>query len=223
MIAAIPSSQRAEMCNALANQLTMFTSVFVYVNNCSFIDYERLQWSHNVFLINETHIQGKGPECHNRVFRSMIDTLPVSDTLFIEDDVELSPTFVNHFLSTFKAVQSLYYGFSLSPIYIPEKKCQYTPVQKPIIHQMRHTALKNQRYVDGNFAVPENVMRKIKQSDAPYPVTKSSSGIGNTLSKMLYGWGCPMFVTIPSMLGHGDHESLQFPEGRKRVPLIARI
>ena len=55
------------------------------------------------------------------------------------------------------------------------------------------------------------------------PVLKSSSGIGRFLSQKMYGAKFNMYGISPSLVGHGDHESIQFGEARKKVPLIAKI
>ena len=55
------------------------------------------------------------------------------------------------------------------------------------------------------------------------PVLKSSSGIGKFLSQKMYEAKFNMYGISPSLIGHGDHESIQFGERRKQVPLIAKI
>ena len=221
MIAAIPTSQRPEMCQKVANQLTMYQNVFVFVNNCDFQDYFNLNWNENIILIDATQIKGTGAESHNKTCQKMIRILPVEDTLFIEDDVTLSDSFKENFILTFETLKDRYKNFSLSPIYIPEKKCHYTPQQPTTYMSLGEVKIQNQRYIDGNFAIPKDVLLHFKQLRGNYPVKKANSGISPVLSRLMYYKRWPMYVTIPSMLGHGEHESLQFPEGRKRVPLIA--
>lgn len=64
-------------------------------------------------------------------------------------------------------------------------------------------------------------MKRALKNDVP--VLKSSSGIGKAVSMAFYRNGIDMYCTIPTMIGHGEHESIQFKEGRKKVPLIAKI
>jgi hypothetical protein len=227
MNAAIPTSQRPEMCNYVANSLTDYENVFVFVNNSDFSDYEKLKWNDNVRLF-WLSISGEPKQCHNKTFLQMLTFLPVEDTLFIEDDVTLSDLFINEFQAIFKLFSNGW-DISLSPIWIPEKKCHYTPDVSQdsllLLEFGEHLNFKRQRYIDGNFAIKANILKHFKSiiGTTKFPVLKSNSGISPVLSKEMYKMGFPMWVIIPSLLGHGDHESLQFPEGRKRVPLIAKI
>lgn len=226
MIAAIPTSQRPEMCQSVANQLTQFKHVGIFVNNCEFSSYKQLSWNDNVILFDCTDIVGTGAQAHNLTFRRMIKNLSHDDdVLFIEDDIVLSDVFHAKFIAVFNHLKKTQKGFSFSPIYIPEKKCKYTPAPAISRKKISGVYIQNQAYIDGNFAVPASVISVFKKAnkELAFPVKKANSGISPVLSVTMYHARFPMLVAVPSMIGHGDHDSLQFPEGRKRVPLIAKI
>jgi hypothetical protein len=157
----------------------------------------------------------------------MIETLPEgNDVLFLEDDLLIGNDFHEKFTRNFRYLKSFYNDFSISPIWIPSKKCHYTP--EPLAEIiLTNNGIENhlQRYVDGNFAVTSNVLSGYKMliKEKDFPVLKSNSGIGPVLSQYMYEHGYPMMVTKPSLVGHGTHHSLQFGIRRKMVPLIATI
>jgi hypothetical protein len=82
-----------------------------------------------------------------------------------------------------------------------------------------------QKYVDGIFYMTKSLHREVKDwfASNEVPVLKSSSGIGKFLSEKMYRAKFNMYGISPSLIGHGDHESIQFGERRKQVPLIAKI
>lgn len=232
MIIAIPTSQRAKMCLNVVKNLPQH-QIFVYVNNCEYSDYENLEWPDNVFLFDFTHISGEPKYCHNITFRKMISSLPDKDVLFLEDDIEISEDFKSNAFNEIFEICRFYLnssGFAVSPIWIPEKKCLYTPNVKKnfdINFKAKNESYKIDyiHYIDGMFAVNSLVLKEMKKlvKKVNFPVLESTSGIGPVLSRFMFSNNYPMLVVKPSLIGHGDHESLQFGEKRKEVPLIANI
>ena len=220
MIAVIPTSSRAEMCLSVAKNLSKFEKVLVLVNNCEITPYYILQWPDNVILFNQTHIKGEPKKSHNTVIKKYLLNPTIKDTLFIEDDVTFSDKF-DSFFDIFSNLKAIYGAFSFSPIYIPEKKCRYTTADEKGLTKNLFT----QVYIDGNFAIPVKVLKEFRElaNNESFPVLKSNSGISPVLSKYMAAKKYPMICHVPSLLGHGDHDSIQFPEGRKKVPLIAKI
>lgn len=220
MIAVIPTSSRAEMCLSVAKNLSKFEKVLVLVNNCEITPYYILQWPDNVVIFNWTHIKGEPKKCHNTVIKKYLSNPTIKDTLFIEDDVTFSDKF-DRFFDIFSNLKAIYGAFSFSPIYIPEKKCRYTTAEEKHLTNNLFT----QVYIDGNFSIPVKVLKEFRElaNTESFPVLKSNSGISPVLSKYMAAKKYPMICHDPSLLGHGDHDSIQFPEGRKKVPLIAKI
>jgi hypothetical protein len=166
----------------------------------------------------------------------MVD-IPDNDILVLEDDVVLCDDFLGklddhiELIDYYQAMEgpSSRSGkpFALTPIYIPEKKCNYTPVKSEELYDIRGHKVFTQKYVDGIFYMTKSLHREVKDWFAQYngniPVLESSSGIGRFLSQKMYGAKFNMYGISPSLIGHGDHESIQFGEARKKVPLIAKI
>lgn len=228
MIVAIPTSNRPEMLSHVIDRLQGFEQIYIYVNNCDMDRYAAVfEKAKHVRVIDLTDIQGEPKQCHNLTFRKMIETLPEgNDVLFLEDDLLIGNDFYEKFTRNFRYLKSFFKDFSISPIWIPSKKCHYTPQTLAEII-LRNNGIENhlQRYVDGNFAVTSGVLSGYKMliKEKDFPVLKSTSGIGPVLSRYMYEHGYPMMVTKPSLVGHGTHESLQFGIRRKMVPLIATI
>lgn len=224
MQAAIPSCDRPTQCLMVTHYLGLFDEVHVFVNNCDFGPYLLENWPDNVILHNWTDITGEPKLCHNTTFKKMIMWLSESkDVLFIEDDVVPSKNFDVDFINIFTMLKTKYCKhFAFSPIWIPEKKCRYTNAPE---HDIVYFGwdLFTQVYIDGNFAITAEVLQDFKRlvKSRHFPVLKSNSGISPVLSKYMAAMDWPMICRKPSMLGHGDHDSIQFPEGRRRVPLIA--
>lgn len=239
MIILIPTCNRAEMAWNLCNQLKKAEKIVLCVNNCSVFDYYKYKWNDNVH-IQYFEFKGDPKLCHNLTFRAMID-IPDNDILVLEDDVTLCDDFLGklkHFLcritneqcidSEFNVnVSNITKPFAFTPIYIPEKKCNYTPVvSEDIFEEFGHKVF-TQKYVDGIFYMTKGLHHEIKEwfmeGGRNVPVLKSSSGIGRFLSQKMFGAKFNMYGISPSLVGHGDHESIQFGEARKKVPLIAKI
>ncbi len=108
---------------------------------------------------------------------------------------------------------------------IKSKKCEYTKVIIRKFPTLNKTDIQTQKYVDGNFAFPKELHKELKAfiKKTNFPVQISNSGISPIMSKWMFKNNYPMFCTIPTMLEHGEHESLQFGEKRKEVPLIAKF
>lgn len=230
MIIFIPSCNRAEMAWNLCNQLKKAERIVLCVNNCSVFPYYKYKWNDNVH-IQYFEFKGDPKLCHNLTFQRMLQ-IPDNDILVLEDDVVLCDDFLgklNHF------VKNIYSGnsynnpfnkpFAFTPIYIPEKKCNYTPVKSEYCFDSVGYEVFTQKYVDGIFYMSKELHHEVKDwfTHEEVPVLKSSSGIGKFLSKKMYGAKFNMYGISPSLIGHGDHESLQFGERRKQVPLIAKI
>jgi GR25 family glycosyltransferase involved in LPS biosynthesis len=165
--------------------------------------------------------------------------IPDNDILVLEDDVVLCDDFLgklNHFLHRITYEQcidsefnvnasNINKPFAFTPIYIPEKKCNYTPVKSEKCFASVGYEVFTQKYVDGIFFMNRTLHHEVKDwfIHEEVPVLKSSSGIGKFLSQKMYRAKFNMYGISPSMIGHGDHESIQFGEKRKQVPLIAKI
>lgn len=232
MIILVPTCNRAEMAWNLCNQLKKAEKIVLCVNNCSVFPYYKYKWNDNVH-IQYFEFKGDPKLCHNLTFRRMID-IPDNDILVLEDDVTLCDDFLvkfNYFVKNIK-----YYDFmndvgsiiekpfAFTPIYIPEKKCNYTPVKSKDVFEDIGYKVFTQKYVDGIFYMSKGLHHEVKDwLKYEVPVLKSSSGIGRFLSQKMFGAKFNMYGISPSLVGHGDHESLQFPKGRKEVPLIAKI
>jgi hypothetical protein len=236
MIILIPTCNRAEMAWNLCNQLKKAEKIVLCVNNCSVFPYYNYKWNDNIH-IQYFEFKGDPKMCHNKTFRRMFD-IPDNDILVLEDDVVLCDDFLykfNHFVREIEWKQyELINGyptidspkpFAFTPIYIPEKKCNYTPVFSETIFDDIGYKVFTQKYVDGIFYMSKGLHHEVKDwfIHEEVPVLKSSSGIGRFLSKRMYGAKFNMYGISPSLIGHGDHESIQFGEARKRVPLIAKI
>jgi hypothetical protein len=225
MIIHIPTCGRAEMLHRHVQKLNGATAVFIWINNCDPEPYLQLNWPKWVHLFDETHTKGDPRLCHNVVIREIVkylyDDVPA---LILEDDVEPCDDFIDAFKQKVALCEQYSDEFTLSPIWIPEKKCHYTPAYEREIHDKKGLQLSTQRYVDGNWYMTARAIRIAKHAlKDGVPVLRSSSGIGPALSKAFFEKSIPMYVCRPSLVGHGDHDSLQFPEGRKKVPLIAKI
>ena len=221
----------------LCNQLKKAEKIVLCVNNCSVFPYYKYKWNDNVH-IQYFEFKGDPKLCHNLTFRAMID-IPDNDILVLEDDVTLCDDFLGklkHFINGIEYSQlekgislheSVQRPFAFTPIYIPEKKCNYTPVVSEHYFGSAGHKVFTQKYVDGIFYMTKGLHHEIKewfrQCNGNIPVLKSSSGIGKFLSQKMYGAKFNMYGISPSLVGHGDHESIQFGEARKKVPLIAKI
>lgn len=236
MIILIPTCNRAEMAWNLCQQLKKAEKIVLCVNNCSVFPYYKYKWNDNVH-IQYFEFKGDPKTCHNQTFRRMID-IPNSDILVLEDDVVLCDNFLakmKHFIYEIGQQEISTLGipklnnlieryFAFTPIYIPEKKCNYTPVKSEQLFESVGYKVFTQKYVDGIFFMTKGLHREVKDwLKHEVPVLNSSSGIGRFLSQKMFGAKFNMYGISPSLVGHGDHESLQFPEGRKKVPLIAKI
>ena len=236
MIILIPTCDRAEMAWNLCQQLKKTERIVLCVNNCSVFPYYKYKWNDNVH-IQYFEFKGDPKVCHNQTFRRMID-IPDNDVLVLEDDVVLCDDFLdkmNHFLHRIAYEQCIDSEFNIkasnftkpfafTPIYIPEKKCNYTPVKSEQCFESVGYKVFTQKYVDGIFYMSKGLHREVKDwLKYEVPVLNSSSGIGRFLSQKMFGAKFNMYGISPSLVGHGDHESLQFPEGRKKIPLIAKI
>jgi hypothetical protein len=235
MIIFIPSCNRAEMAWNLCNQLKKAERIVLCVNNCSVFPYYEYKWNDNVH-IQYFEFKGDPKLCHNLTFQRMLQ-IPDNDILVLEDDVVLCEDFLgklNYFIKQIESYQ-LEQGisqftnmpFAFTPIYIPEKKCNYTEaVSKDCFEKIGYKVF-TQKYVDGIFYMSKHLHSEVKSwfffASNEVPVLKSSSGIGKFLSNRIYSVGLNMYGISPSLIGHGDHESIQFGEKRKQVPLIAKI
>jgi GR25 family glycosyltransferase involved in LPS biosynthesis len=163
--------------------------------------------------------------------------IPDNDILVLEDDVVLCEDFLgklNHFISLIEYRQiekgislheSVQRPFAFTPIYIHEKKCNYTEAVSEHFFEHIGYNIFTQKYVDGIFYMSKELHHQVKDwfTHEEVPVLKSSSGIGKFLSQKMYGAKFNMYGISPSLIGHGDHESIQFGEKRKQFPLIAKI
>ncbi len=225
----IPSCNRAEMAWKLCNQLSEAKKIILWVNNCSVFPYYEYKWGKNVRI--EYHpVKGCPKACHNLTFRAMMQDV-TEDVLVLEDDCTVCDDFfkiLDYFTRSIKMYS--YMGspldmpFALTPIYIPEKKCNYTPAEEKELLLYSRYKLFTQKYVDGIFYMNKSMVHEVKHwLMEDVPVRKSSSGIGYFLSNKMYDNGFKMYGISPSLVGHGDHESIQFGDRRKLVPLIAKI
>ncbi len=228
MIALIPTCSRPEMCLNVVNKIQGFDEIHLFVNNCDIEPYLKTFKNKDVTIHDYTHIKGDPKKCHNLTFQKMVCAMPDNDILIIEDDVNPCEDFANIFNEIFNHINKILYSFTISPIYIPEKKCKYTNEVEDIITEYikgKQINLQTQKYVDGNFAFPKELHKELKAfiKKTNFPVQISNSGISPIMSKWMFKNNYPMFCTIPTMLEHGEHESLQFGEKRKEVPLIAKF
>ena len=232
MIILIPTCNRAEMAWNLCNQLKKAEKIVLCVNNCSVFPYYKYKWNDNVH-IQYFEFKGDPKLCHNLTFRAMID-IPDNDILVLEDDVTLCDGFLSklydhvELIDYFQAMETPSgrsgKPFAFTPIYIPEKKCNYTPVKSIDVFEDIGYKVFTQKYVDGIFYMSKGLHHEVKDwLKHEVPVLKSSSGIGRFLSQKMFGAKFNMYGISPSLVGHGDHESIQFGEARKKVPLIAKI
>ncbi len=225
MIALIPTCSRPEMCLNVVNKIQGFDEIHLFVNNCDIEPYLKTFKNKTVTIHDYTHIKGQPKKCHNLTFQKMILAIPDNDILIIEDDVNPCFNFVSRFMFKFVLIKSFSKKkFTLSPIFIPEKKCEYTKAEIKSF-TINNQLIQTQKYVDGNFAFPKELHKELKKfiKKTNFPVQISNSGISPILSKWMFKNDYPMYVTIPTMVEHGEHESLQFGEKRKSVPLIAKF
>lgn len=235
MIIFIPTCNRAEMAWNLCNQLKKAERIVLCVNNCSVFPYYEYKWNDNVH-IQYFEFKGDPKLCHNLTFQRMLQ-IPDNDILVLEDDVVLCDDFLgklNYFIKgiEYKQIEkeislheSVQRPFAFTPIYIPEKKCNYTEAVSENFFDDIGYNIFTQKYVDGIFYMSKGLHSQVKQwfTYEDVPVLKSSSGIGKFLSQKMYRAKFNMYGISPSLIGHGDHESIQFGEKRKQVPLIAKI
>ena len=153
MIILVPTCNRAEMAWNLCNQLKKAEKIVLCVNNCSVFPYYKYKWNDNVH-IQYFEFKGDPKLCHNLTFRAMID-IPDNDILVLEDDVTLCDDFLgklHYILNNIEYNQSVgTKPFAFTPIYIPEKKCNYTPVKSELSFIYREYKVFTQKYVDGIF------------------------------------------------------------------------
>lgn len=225
MIALIPTCSRPEMCLNVVNKIQGFDEIHLFVNNCDIEPYLKTFKDKDVIIHDYTHIKGDHKKSHNLTFQKMVCSIPDNDILIIEDDVNPCEDFAFHFRTIFGRIKNIISLFTISPIFIYEKKCNYTNSKIKEYYFSIMTKIQTQKYVDGNFAFPKALHKELKAfiKKTSFPVQISNSGISPIMSKWMYKNDYPMFCTIPTMLEHGDHESLQFGERRKEVPLIAKF
>lgn len=217
MLILMPTCNRAEMALSNTKKLKGADKIVLCVNNCDIKEYYKYKWPSNVFIYNLTHISGDPKECHNKVFRIMLQMKFDLNILILEDDCTPCDGFINKFKLMVGRVQEK--DFTMSPIFIPEKKCNYTDAPYE-----DHEVYFRQKYVDGNFYITKGVHKLMKEwAKVNVDVRKSSSGIGIYFSKKIHAEGFKMYCVKETMVEHGDHESLQFGERRKLIPLIAKF
>ena len=221
MLILMPTCNRAEMALENTQKLKDAERVILCVNNCDIKQYRMFRWPKNVFIQDMTFIKGDPKECHNKTFRMMIQIKANLNILVLEDDCTPCDNFVNDFYSKIRLIPDK--DFTLSPIYIPEKKCHYTDAEENEYEYGDHKFI-TQKYVDGNFYFTKGIHEDMKTwLLGAIPVKTSTSGIGPFLSRKIHAEGIKMYRTEQTMVEHGDHESLQFGDRRKKVPLIAKF
>jgi hypothetical protein len=214
----IPTSQRPDKLAALLPLLSGF-EIEIWVNNTppdQIEAYKAISLPDNCKMI-VVGITGVGTVCHNQLM-SRILPLQQDAFLVIEDDVKPMDNFLEELQFRLEVIPDL--AFTLSPIYLPHRNSDfYTSRQsKPV--QFGNYKFIDQGWVDGNFyasrAAAKYIARRFLDK---VPVFKTSSGVGRAISQAVP----KLYTAVPTMVEHLDHDSIQFPEGRKRVPLVARF
>lgn len=217
----MPTCDRAEMAYENVKKLKQAEKIVLCVNNCDIKPYTKFKWRSNVFIQDMTFIKGEPKLCHNRTFRMMIQIKANLNMLILEDDCTPCDDFIPLFSKMIKSIPDK--EFTLSPIWIPEKRCRYTDAVEEK-YKYGEFDFVTQKYVDGNFYMTSAIHEGMKNwilNDVP--VRSSNSGISPVISNRIHKEGYKMYRTNTSLVAHGDHHSVQFGERRKLVPLIAKF
>ena len=84
--------------------------------------------------------------------------------------------------------------------------------------------IKDIGFNDGITMFDRSVIDKLpvlKEMSIEWRQRHQSSGVGYQITKHFRNIGIPMLGTIPSLVFHGEHESVMHPTERKRSPLIS--
>lgn len=215
----IPTCRRPEMAARLIDSLE---EAWLFINNCDEGAYDHIK-ARKTYL----PICGDPVQCSNDVFSAIIHFAPDNeDLLIIEDDTVPCKNFVAELMDRWIAIEDTGINkYTINPLYTPARITHYTPRRDyRISYKDGKYSFINQNWVDTNLFIPAALLPEFKEwYKTPPPIAKKSNGIGRYHSRKMYEAGYPMFTCVPSLLGHGDHDSIIYPEGRKRVPLIAKI
>lgn len=211
----IPTCKRANLVRRITDRLP---DAILVINNCNYSEYDHIDCE-KIYL----DISGDAAQCSNYAFCHIILNAPDDDDLLIiEDDVELCKNFEYELYNRAEAIESDgYKKYTINPLWTPARLTRYTPIKDERIHYGKYQFI-DQNWVDTNLFIPQALVNEFKEwYKTPPAIAKKSNGIGRYHSKKMYSNGYHMFTCIPSLLGHGDHESIIYPEARKKIPLIA--
>lgn len=203
-----------------AGLIEKLPEAILYINNCDISQYADIDC-----LQITPDIHGHPAQCSNDVFCLIIKYAPLGeDLLIIEDDVELCKDFEQELYSRAEAIEAKGIDkYTINPLYTPARMTRYTQHQDFRTSYSKYQFI-NQNWVDTNLFIPAALLPEFKEWYTVQPPIRSrANGIGKHHSVKMYEAGYPMLTCIPSLLGHGDHESIIYPEARKKVPLIAKI
>lgn len=214
----IPTSQRPDKLAALLPLLSGF-EIEIWVNNTpphEIEAYKAISLPENCGMII-VGITGVGRECHNELMRRILP-LQYDEYIVIEDDVKPMDNFLQELHFRLEVIPDP--TFTLSPIYLPERNSDFYTGRKSKPVQFGNYKFIDQGWVDGNFyasrAAAKYIARRFLDK---IPVFKTSSGVGRAISQAVP----KLYTAVPTMVEHLDHDSIQFPEGRRRIPLVAKF
>jgi len=234
MVIFIPTCNRAEMAAGLVAKLKGH-DVTLFINNCDFKQYKDIPCSRYYFDFGTDD----PVLCSNLAFQAMILYSPDNkDLLIIEDDIEVTQeafTWLIHHIDNIKEEK-----YTINPLHCPSRRTRYTEVKEQAVKIFVYAPLTteedgeqiitdeltmiNQNWVDTNLFIPAALVPEFKEwYRTPPPKKERSNGIGYYHSRLMASHGYPMFTPVPSLFGHGDHDSIIYPHGRKKHPLIAKI
>jgi len=205
-----------------ARLIEKLPNAVLFINNCDAIAYDHIECEKVVLDMPTTD----PVKCSNLAFWHMINHAPLDDDLLIiEDDTECIYDIEKELNERAYCIEDeeCFEKYTINPLYTPTRNTHYTPIKDEkttvrIFHFIR------QNWVDTNLFIPAALLPEFKEwYKTPPPIAKKSNGIGKYHSVKMYEAGYPMFTCVPSLLGHGAHDSIIYPEGRKRVPLIAKV
>jgi len=211
----IPTCKRPDMAERLIKHLP---DAVLVINNCDASEYNHIKCEKVVL-----DFTGNASLCSNLAFTWIIQNAPLSDDLLIiEDDTEPCNDLEREIDARANAIEEAgHKRYTINPLWTPARNTRYTAAKESRVAFTKYQFIQ-QCWVDTNLFIPQQLLLEFKTwyTDAP-PIKQKSNGIGKHHSVNMFEAEYPMFTCIPSLLAHGDHESLIYPEGRKRVPLIA--